>query len=227
MMVWKKRYIFFFFVFLHPGGSVSLTGVRESGSNFGRLPDDPGGFTCMQLQVGSVTDLPFDVNGISPYKSKLIVTTIRPHPTSVKMIDQTGKVYWSVSTYQTGGPLFSFHISCHDDGTLPVVFTDVFMDVLTTLNGETGKIIMSRELRGKEPKGLAIDAAGNIFVCCLATGEVMMFQHDLSGESVLLSSREGLGRAPGAIAYDDVNHQLLVAYTYRHTRQNCVDIYQI
>ena len=37
----KKKKI----VFSHSGGSVSLTGVRESGSISGRLPDDPGGFT--------------------------------------------------------------------------------------------------------------------------------------------------------------------------------------
>ena len=43
----KKKKFFFFFVFSHPGGSVSLPGVRESGRIFGRLPDDPGGFTCM------------------------------------------------------------------------------------------------------------------------------------------------------------------------------------
>ena len=39
----------FFFVFSHPGGSVSLPGVRESGCISERLPDDPGGFTCMQI----------------------------------------------------------------------------------------------------------------------------------------------------------------------------------
>ena len=42
----KKKKNFFFFVFSHPGGSVSLSGVRESGCISGRLPDDPGGFTC-------------------------------------------------------------------------------------------------------------------------------------------------------------------------------------
>ena len=47
----KKNFFFFFFflVFSHPGGSVSLPGVRESGCIYGRLPDDPGGFTCMEL----------------------------------------------------------------------------------------------------------------------------------------------------------------------------------
>ena len=44
----KKKKNFFFFVFSHPGGSVSLPGVRESGYISGRLPDDPGGFTCMR-----------------------------------------------------------------------------------------------------------------------------------------------------------------------------------
>ena len=43
----KNFFFFFFFVFSHPGGSVSLPGVRELGCISGRLPDDPGGFTCM------------------------------------------------------------------------------------------------------------------------------------------------------------------------------------
>ena len=50
----KKHFFFFFFVFSHPENSVSLSGVQESGSISGRLPDDPGGFTCMHegLDVG-------------------------------------------------------------------------------------------------------------------------------------------------------------------------------
>ena len=52
----KKKifFFFFFFVFSHPGGSNLLTGVRESGSISGRLPDDPGGFTCMSRAANSV-----------------------------------------------------------------------------------------------------------------------------------------------------------------------------
>ena len=45
----KKFFFFFFFGFSHPGGSASLVGVRESGCISGRLPDDPGGFTCMYI----------------------------------------------------------------------------------------------------------------------------------------------------------------------------------
>ena len=39
-----------FFLFSHPGGSVSLPGVWESGCISGRLLDDLGGFTCMILE---------------------------------------------------------------------------------------------------------------------------------------------------------------------------------
>ena len=47
MMVWKIIYnFFFFFLFPLPGDPVLLA---ESGSISGRLPDDPGGFTCMWL----------------------------------------------------------------------------------------------------------------------------------------------------------------------------------
>ena len=43
----KKKNVFF--VFSHLGGSVLLTGVRESGSISGRLPDNQGGCTCMKI----------------------------------------------------------------------------------------------------------------------------------------------------------------------------------
>ena len=44
----KKKKKKNFFVFSHLGGSVSLPGVRELGRISGRLPDDPGGFTCIK-----------------------------------------------------------------------------------------------------------------------------------------------------------------------------------
>ena len=50
-MVRKKKF-FIFFLFSHPGGSVSLPGVRESGHITRRLPDDLGVFTCMWFVIG-------------------------------------------------------------------------------------------------------------------------------------------------------------------------------
>ena len=40
----------------NPGDSVSLMGARESGSISGRLPDDPGGFTCMRTSFEMVVE---------------------------------------------------------------------------------------------------------------------------------------------------------------------------
>ena len=53
----KKFFFFFFLVFSHPGGSISLPGVRELGCISGRLPDDPGGFTCMISASASIPSL--------------------------------------------------------------------------------------------------------------------------------------------------------------------------
>ena len=49
----KKKKKKNFFVFSHPGGSVSLPGVWELGRISGRLPDDQGGFTCMSPHMFS------------------------------------------------------------------------------------------------------------------------------------------------------------------------------
>ena len=46
-------------VFSHLGGSVSLPGVRESGRISGRLPDNPGGFTCMTTSLETLQELFF------------------------------------------------------------------------------------------------------------------------------------------------------------------------
>ena len=50
MIVWKIIYktIFVLLIFSHAGDSVSLEGVWELGSIFCKLPDGPGGFTCLR-----------------------------------------------------------------------------------------------------------------------------------------------------------------------------------
>lgn len=51
-----------------------------------------------QLAMKSINMLPFIANAISEYNGKLVITAVYDTPPSVKLIDQTGKVYWSVST---------------------------------------------------------------------------------------------------------------------------------
>ena len=84
----EKKKKFFFFVFSHPGGSVSLPGVREWGRISGRLPDDPGGFTCMD--TGKIL-----VKNFTQYHPPSV------HDLKVKFTDRTLMLMFYVKVFRT------------------------------------------------------------------------------------------------------------------------------
>ena len=166
-----------------------------------------------QLRIKTTTKVPYDINGITKYKNKLVISSTDP-TTSVKLIDLTGKVYWSVSSDQQGQSLFShpWYLTSHDEGrSSTVIVTDWDNNTLTLLNGETGEVITRRQLQ-KIPRGVATDTAGNVYVCYCWTGKVSVLSGDLSEERILLSIQDGLSGRPQAIVYDDKTHQLLISY---------------
>ena len=176
-----------------------------------------------KMSIKGTVELPFTVRGIVPYEDKLLVTRAWPTPTSppsVKLIDQTGRVYWSADTDQQGQELFSvpWSVTCYDDGgSAAVIVSDWSKHTLTVLNADTGDVITRRQVEEKSPRGVTTDTAGNIYVCYGSPGEVAVLSKDLSQEKVLLSKRDGLSRAPQAIVYNSVDHQLLVSYNNRNT----------
>ena len=159
---------------------------------------------------------PYQVDGIAPYQDKLLVTALSPptSPSSVKLIDLTGRVYWSTPTHQQGRPLFSRpeYVTCYDDrGSTAVIVSDFGNDTLTVLNADTGYVITRRQVEEKGPRGVTTDTAGNIYVCYWLTNEVAVLSKDLSQGNVIVSKRGGLSDLPQAILYDAVDHQLLVS----------------
>ena len=60
-----------------------------------------------KMSINDTTRVSYYVKGISKYGEKLVVTSYSPNPPSVKLIDRTGRVYWSVSTDDQGQSLFS------------------------------------------------------------------------------------------------------------------------
>ena len=172
-----------------------------------------------QLRIKTTTNVPYDIIGITKYKNKLVISSTSP-TTSVKLIDLTGKVYWSVSSDQQGQSLFRhpLFLTSHDEGrSSTVIVTDRGYNTLTLLNGETGEVITSRQLQEKMPRGVTTDTAGNVFVCYCPTGEVSVLSGDLSEERILLSTQNGLSDFPRAIVYDDKTHQLLISYVSNDT----------
>ena len=175
---------------------------------------------------------PYQVDGLALYQDKLLVTAPLPTPSSfasVKLIDLTGRVYWSTDTDQQGRLLFSSprYVTSYDDGgSAAVIVSDWGNDTLTVLNADTGDVITRRLVEWKGPRGVTTDTTGNIYVCYYSTNEVAVLTKDLSQEKVLQSGRDGLSGSPKAIVYNAVDHQLLVSNTSGDSR-NAVDCFKL
>ena len=192
------------------------------------------GISDGKLSIKSTVKLCFKVYGITPYKDKLIATCPSTKPPSVKLIDLTGRVYWSTDTDQKRSTFFTrifhnpnfFHtpwyVTCYDDkDSAAVIVSDSNNDTLTLLNADTGDVITRRQVDRKGPKGVTTNTVGNIYVRYYNTDEVAVLSKDLSKEKILLFGNDVLSWFPQAIVYDSVDHQLLISYC------NCVSCFKL
>ena len=221
-----------------PPWDIAVTGDREAVVCCGGTKLLILDISDRKMSIKGTVELPSAVAAIAPYQvadtneDKLLVTTRSTSsspPASVKLIDQTVRVNWSTHTHQQGQRLFfqPWHMTCYDDGgSAAVIVSDFANDTLTVLNADTGDVITRRQVKGKSPRGVTTDTAGNIYVCYHETGEVAVLSKDLSQENVLLSKRDGLSSRPKAIVYNAVDHQLLVSYVSDDSR-NTVDCFKL
>ena len=180
------------------------------------------------MSINTTTALSYDVGGISQYGEKFVVTSFSPRPVSVKLIDKTGIVYWSVPTNDQGQSLFSeprFVTSDIEINTVTV--TDFRNDTLTVLNGDTGDVIKRRSVKDKWPKGVTTGPSGKRYVCYNNTREVAELTGDLAEERILLSQQDGLGARPTAIAYDKSRGQLVTSYNWFFSDGSSVDVWEL
>ena len=179
-----------------------------------------------KMSINDTTRVSYYVKGISKYGEKLVVTSYSPNPPSVKLIDRTGRVYWSVSTDDQGQSLFSTprYVNC-DIERNTVTVTDWGNNTLTVLNGDTGAIIKRRSVKDKSPQGVTTGPSGNIYVCYCGTREVAVLTGDLSEERILLSQQDGLGDRPRVISYDKSCGQLITSYNWLGSDRNSVDVF--
>ena len=181
-----------------------------------------------RMSIHSTTALSYDVRGISKYGEKLAVTSNSPKPRSVKLIDKTGRVYWSVSTDDQGQSIFNnpqYATSYIERNTVTV--TDWGNHTLTVLNGDTGDVIKRRSVKDKWPRGVTTGPSGNIYVCYFNTRELAVLTGDLSEERILLSQQDGLGVGPYAITYDKISGHLITSYYWFGCNSNSVDIWEL
>ena len=192
-----------------------------------------------KMSIKGTVKLPFKATAIAPYKDKLLVTSWPSHtwshirgsygsPASVRLIDQSGRINWSTDTDQQGQQLFSWprYVTCHNGDTAAVIVSDHGNNTLTVLNAGKGDVISRRQVKGKGPRGVTTDTAGNIYVCYQSTGEVAILSKDMSQERFLPSPRGKLSTSPQAIVYNAVDHQLLISNISSDSK-NTVDCFKL
>ena len=188
------------------------------------------------MSINTTTYLSYDVRSISKYGEKLVVTSDLHMPTSVKLIDKTGRVYWSVSSDGQGqsllgdpmfNSLFSIPMFVTSDIERNTVTVTDFGNFLTVLNGDTGDIIKRRSVKDKTPGGVTTGPSGNIYVCYYYEDEVAVLTGDLTEERILLSQQDGLCERPWAITYDKSCVQLITSYYYLSDEGNSVDVFDL
>ena len=181
-----------------------------------------------KMSINDTTSVSYDVKGISEYGEKLAVTSYSPEPASVKLIDRTGRVYWSMSSDDQGQSLFSRpRYVTSDTERNTVTITDWGNETSTVLNGDTGDVIKRRSVKDKSSAGVTTGPSGNIYVCYFNTHEVAELTGDLAEERILLSQQDGLGDGPSAIAYDKSCGQLITSYGYYSSANNSVDVFDL
>ena len=181
-----------------------------------------------KMSIIDTTRVPYDVKGISKYGEKLAVTSNGPEPFSVKLIDKTGRVHWSVSSDGQGQSLFNNPLFVTSDiERSTVTVTDCWNNTLTVLNGDTGDVIKRRSVKDKSPKGVTTGPSDNIYVCYYNTREVAELTGDLAEERILLSQQDGLGFGPLAIVYDKSCGQLITSYGFLSSDGNSVDVFDL
>lgn len=181
-----------------------------------------GGTSCLtilniandQLSIKNTTELADDIYGISRCRDKLVVTFPNTDPACVKLIDHSGKEYWSLSSGQNESALFvsQWYAAALDESSSRVIVTDRHNSTLTIIDGDTGDIITRHQAERKGPFGVTTDTAGHVYVCYWDSREVAVLSEDLKEETILLSKKNGLGEKPQAIVYDSVNDKLVISY---------------
>ena len=180
------------------------------------------------MSIKTTTRVSYDVCGISKYGEKLVVTSNSPKPASVKLIDKTGRVYWSVSSDGQGQSLFKYPQYVISDIERNIVtVTDCGNKTLIVLNGDTGDVIKRRCVKDKSPEGVTTGPSGNIYVCYYDTCEIAVLKGDLTEERILMSQRDGLGDRPWSIAYDKSCGQLITSYGWLSSDDNSVDVFDL
>ena len=130
------------------------------------------------------------VCGITTCKENIYVAC-RDCNLSVKMIDSSGNIYWSVSLDKTEterDPSFLGITSFDAAGHVRLVVTDDFENTIKLLDGESGELLATYFTRNLGVSSPVTDIYNNLYVWYLASGLVCVLTSDLSSEHRLTTS---------------------------------------
>ena len=179
-------------------------------------------FSEKALKIIRKQKLSFTVYYMCKYKDKLIAVT-QESTMDVKMIDLSGKVYWSVTIHE--GVLYTICLATQCN---TVIATDQKHQALIVIDGDTGRITRKVQLTGMNPQGVTCDQNGNIYVCCSEICSINLQTDNLINEKVILTKREMLRDHPQAIAFDSSSQCLFVTYkTDLYDTGDFVDIFKL
>ena len=181
-----------------------------------------------KLMIKSKNKMPFEMRGICQYQDQLIVTVQHSNPRCVRLLNQTGKTKWSVSS-EKGNPLFvaPMYVSSFINGSSSVVMTDGQTNKVTLLNGDSGEILANHKTFGGL-LGVTTDTAGNIYVCNSKNHEISILSENHCEENVFLSRGDGLSVHPHTIAFDYNAQQVIVAYgMWNIAFRGTIDVFQV
>lgn len=165
--------------------------------------------------------LDFDAMCVAVCPSGFVVTCPNTNIPSVKKVDMSGKVLWSVTGDRFPEP---WYICCNLDGT-KFYLSGRESHFIVIGNSETGSIEGTRKVEGKHPRGLCIDKAGFLYVCY--QNGIGILTPDLSEERVLLSEEDGIDGLPEAICYNANHDKLFISYSPLQKNSNSVDVVQL
>ena len=154
----------------------------------------------------------YEVLGMTSYKDKLVVTSI--NPPSVRMVEMKGENVWTVCKGSIDQQLFhtpryvaASMINC----TETVIVSDYGNERITLLKVNNGSLLKIIDMAGKDPRGIAVNNVGNIFVACGRARVIDVSSNNVTKHRTLIPSKD-LKEDPRCIAYNSSTDTLYVSY---------------
>ncbi|KAH3811988.1 uncharacterized protein LOC127835840 [Dreissena polymorpha] len=161
------------------------------------------------IKYGENIQFDFDCNGIGVLGDNIVLTSISEK--CVRMVNQKGEVLWTAVTDDLGERIFEWPWYVATSSSFEKVYvSDRRKNTVTTLD-QNGTLLNVRDIRGKGPRGLAVDDVGNMFMCHYMTDELEIISLDYPRDrKVLLTKVDGI-KHPQSLAYDEEKGQILLS----------------